>query len=206
MEDIRVRLDLPAARILPDQGRVLARAGCPPGKGDGLEIAVGEALDVLERSAEPVAVFRSFPVETNDGIVLRTGEFDLRSRDLCSRLQEASSVSLFAATLGPGPEREAAELSTDGAHLAAYLLDASAATAVEELCRRVHEEASRSMPGHCSTVRYAPGYGDFHLPGQRIILDMLDARGIGITLDGESFTLMPLKSATGVIGWLRRND
>jgi len=76
---------------------------------------------------------------------------------------------------------------------------------VEELCRRVHEEASRSMPGLDSTVRFAPGYGDFHLSGQKIILDMLDVRGIGISLDPVSFTLMPLKSATGVIGWIRRN-
>lgn len=201
-----MRLDLPAAKVLPDRARVLARAGCPPGKSDGLDIAIREALDVLERSAEPVAVFRSFPVETNDGNVLRTGELELRSRDLCSRLRGASSVSLFAVTIGRGPEREAAGLSADGEHLAAYFLDAAAAVAVEELCRRVHEEVSRTLPGQQSTVRYAPGYGDFHLSDQRIILDRLEARGIGITLDSDSFTLMPLKSATGVIGWLRRND
>lgn len=201
-----MRLDLPSAKVLPDPGRVLARAGCPPGKSDGLDIAVLEALDALERSAGPAGVFRSYPVEMNDGNVLRAGGCDLVSRDLCSRLQGSSSVSLFAVTLGPGPEREAARLSGNGDHLAAFLLDAAAAAAVEELCRRVHEEAARSMPGEDSTVRFAPGYGDFHLSGQRSILDTLEARGIGISLDPDSFTLMPLKSATGVIGWLRLTD
>jgi len=200
-----MRLDPPVRELLPDLDRVLARAGCPPGKSGGLEDSVREAIATLGRSAEPAALYQTFPVEGMDLGVLHAGGVELRSLDLCRRLDGASSVSFFVATLGPGPEKTLQELSSEGRHLAAFLLDAAASSAVEKLCRKIHGIISGTMSEFGSTVRYAPGYGDFHLSGQETILDILEAGGIGVSLTPGSCMLLPVKSATGVMGWVRRN-
>lgn len=200
-----MRLSPPIRELLPDLNRVLARAGCPPGRSGGLEDSVREAIMTLDRCARPEVLCRTFPVESMDAGVLLAGGTAFRSADLCRRLAGASSVSLFVATLGPGPEDTSRSLSLEGRHLAGFLLDAAASSTVERLCRRVHGILSSTMDGYESTVRFAPGYGDFPLSGQREILELLGAGGIGVTLTPESHTLQPLKSATGVMGWSRRN-
>jgi hypothetical protein len=200
-----MRLDPPVRELLPELDRVLARAGCPPGKSGGLEDSVRESIAALSRTAEPAALYRTFPVDGMDQGVLRAGGVELSSVDLCRRLEGASSLSFFVATLGPGPEKTLRELSSEGRHLAAFLLDAAASSTVEKLCRWVHGIISGTMTEYGSTVRYAPGYGDFHLSGQAVILDILGAGGIGVSLTAGSYMLLPVKSATGVMGWTRRN-
>jgi len=144
-------------------------------------------------------------VERMDLGVLHAAGEGFPSVDLCRRLEGASFVSIFVATLGPGPEKASRELTSEGRHLAGFLLDAAASSAVEKLCRRVHGHISREMPESDSTVRCAPGYGDFHLSAQATILDLLSAEDIGVTLTPGSWLLTPVKSATGVMGWARRN-
>jgi hypothetical protein len=200
-----MRLNPPVRELLPDLNRVLARAGCPPGKSGGLEDSVREAIAALGRCAEPAALYQTFPVERMDLGVLHAGGVDFPSMDLCRTLEGASSVSVFVATMGPGPEKASQELTCEGRHLAGFLLDAAASSAVEKLCRRVHGLISGEMPEFDSTVRYAPGYGDFRLEAQATILDLLSAEEIGVTLTPRSWLLKPVKSATGVMGWARRN-
>jgi hypothetical protein len=200
-----MRLDPPVRELLPDLDRVLARAGCPPGRSGGLEDSVREAIGTLGRSAEPAALYRTFTVDGIDQGVLHAGGVKLKSFNLCRVLEGTSSVSFFVATLGPGPEKTLRELSSEGRHLAAFLLDAAASSAVEKLCRKVHGILSGTMSEYGSTVRYAPGYGDFPLSAQATILGILGAVGIGVSLTDGSHMLVPVKSATGVMGWSRRN-
>jgi len=199
-----MRLSPPVRELLPDTDRVLARAGCPPGRSGAIADSVREAIATLGLTARPEAVYASFPVESLEEGVLRAGGVELRSSDLCRTLAGASTVSLFAATLGPGPEGTVRDLTSGGRHLAGFLLDAAASSAVERLCRKVHGLISSGMPGFDSTVRYAPGYGDFRLDDQAVILDLLEAGGIGIVLVPGSHMLTPVKSSTGVMGWARR--
>ena len=53
-------------------------------------------------------------------------------------------------------------------------------------------------------MRYSPGYGDWDLPVQREVLELVEAKSIGLSLT-ETFILQPRKSVTAVIGWERRS-
>ena len=65
----------------------------------------------------------------------------------------------------------------------------------------VQSEVTRS--GYGRTMRYSPGYGDWDLPVQKAMLELVEGRSIGLGLT-ETFILQPRKSVTAVIGWERR--
>ena len=61
-------------------------------------------------------------------------------------------------------------------------------------------EADMKKDGYYIRPRFSPGYGDFDITHQDMILRMLDtAKKIGLTLTGGNM-LTPSKSVTAVIG------
>jgi len=61
-------------------------------------------------------------------------------------------------------------------------------------------EADMKKEGYYIRPRFSPGYGDFDIAHQDMILRMLDtAKKIGLTLTGGNM-LTPSKSVTAVIG------
>lgn len=149
----------------------------------------------ISEAAMPGYVYRRF----------KTSEcpLPLEGQDIKGHLAGCEYVILTAATLGQEVDRliHRAEV-TDMAR--AFVLDGLASAASEQVCRTADLALHERFPGLYMTWRYSPGYGDFPLSVQRMLLSLLDAeRRIGLCVS-DSGILTPRKSITGVIGLTER--
>ena len=82
----------------------------------------------------------------------------------------------------------------------ALLYDALASAAIEQVCDAAAGELHRALPELYQTWRFSPGYGDFPLEVQPMLLAVLDApKRIGLCAT-DSLLLTPTKSVTALIG------
>lgn len=127
--------------------------------------------------------------------------FDFKSRDIDAHIENAESVLLFAATLGAESERLAAFYQKTDLHKA-VIFDAVCNAFIEEYCDDVYAEIADDFlkSGKYINTRFSPGYGDFSIEYQSLILDNLNAgRRIGLSVNSSSL-LLPQKSVTAVTG------
>lgn len=116
------------------------------------------------------------------------------SRTLAEHLRGCEEAVLLAATLGAQTDQrirraEAVDM------LRAAVLHACAAAMIEAYCDAVQA----SVPG-AARARFSPGYGDFPLSGQGVLLQRTQAsKRIGLHLT-EAGMLVPVKSITAVMG------
>ncbi len=115
------------------------------------------------------------------------------SSDLSKNLSGCSKAVIFAATVGPFPDRMVMKYGAVSP-AKALLFQAIGAERIEALCDIVSSEYDNARP------RFSPGYGDLPLELQRDIFALLDCpRKIGLTLN-ESLLMSPTKSVTAIIG------
>lgn len=162
-------------------------------------------LKELESTASPRFFSRAFPLR-----FLSDGEMDftcftVKSQNLRKNLEGCEQVVLFAATLGLGPDQLIRRYSLTQMSRAAVMQAASAAM-IEAWCNEENERLRREYAagGYFLHPRFSPGYGDFSLEYQTVLLRVLEAeKTVGITLT-DSLLMMPSKSVTAVIGVSRR--
>jgi len=128
------------------------------------------------------------------------GVFSAKSAALALNLRGCSRAILFAATAGPGPDRQKSRAAVTSPARAAAL-DAIGTAAVEAWCERLCALWSAELrPGLRLRPRFSPGYGDLPLETQRPLLGALDAaRLAGITLTA-ALMMTPQKSVTAIAG------
>ncbi len=122
------------------------------------------------------------------------------SSRLDRHLVGCSDVYLLCTTLGTGFDALMRRHSVvSGAD--AFIIQAIGAAAVEKYTDGCEEEIRRELaPDEKLVERYSPGYGDFPMAANGRIVELLDAaRTIGVSV-AESFTLLPTKTVTAVIG------
>ena len=125
------------------------------------------------------------------------GFMTLASRSLALLLEKASSVLVFAATLGLDYDRRIARAQRLSP-ADAWLLHAIGTERIEALCDDF-ENWLRGQ-GLSLTRRFSPGYGDVPLDLQTDLFRVLDCpRKIGLTLNA-SLLMSPSKSVTALIG------
>ena len=106
---------------------------------------------------------------------------------------------LFAATIGPGIDRETARLSEEGETYNALLLNGIGAAAADLVAVDLELYMNaREPPPEGRWRRFHVGYGDFHLEAQRILFDFLDPGRIGVTLT-PACLMVPEKSVSGIM-------
>lgn len=161
---------------------------------------IEEAVALLEQKAAPHALWAAYPVSIADATV-KLGPLSVQSAALSRHLRGCVQACLFAATLGPAPDRLQQKAEVQNMALA-LTLQATAAAMIEAYC---DEEAER-LAAHFAPKklylrpRFSPGYGDFPLSFQPVLLRALDApKRIGLTCT-QSCLLAPTKSVTAVIG------
>ena len=147
------------------------------------------------------AVAASFEIVPEDEALAIGGRLRSASRSLRERLAGCRVAYLFAATIGDEVERRASSLSDSGEMTRSLLADAYGSAAAIALGLALEETVARDCAPHglAATKRTAPGYGDFELEAQRPLVDLLNARAIGITVT-EDFLMLPAKSISGVVG------
>jgi hypothetical protein len=168
-----------------------------------LEDSFGE----LEETAKRRIIYRIFDVVPGEAGSLAIGKMDIVSRNLSKNLKDCREAVLLGATLGIGVDRLLKRYSlTDMSKT--VVLQAAAAALLEEYLDQWQRGVGAELEGEGRFLRprFSPGYGDFDIRHQGMILRMLNAdKSIGLTMT-DSFMLTPVKSVTAVIGISRKKE
>lgn len=168
---------------------------------------VEDSFDELDRAAERRIIYRIFDLVRGEQGSLTLGKMNIVSENLYKNLRDCKEALLLGATLGIGVDLLLKRYSlTDMSR--AVVLQAAAAAMLEEYLDECQKKlgAELEAEGKYLRPRFSPGYGDFDIRHQDMILRMLHAdKSIGLTMT-DSFMLTPTKSVTAVIGISRKKD
>lgn len=186
-----------------DRRSVLRHQGYKPSS--KVSDRVTEMLDEAEARAmelaRPAAVWTTKPIKEISSYRVVIGNLTIVSRQIVKVMRGCVEAALFAVTVGPAIEKEAARLIETGDMAEGVMLDSVASEAVEGCADHVnlviqHEAHRRGL--HL-TPRYSPGYGDWTVDHQPELFAEFDAAKAGIHLT-ESCMMIPRKSISAVLG------
>lgn len=168
---------------------------------------IDEQIEGIKEYIQPKYIFKVFQIEKHDNeIKLFNSNYILEGKDIYKHLIKSNQCAILATTLGNMIENkikyyEKADLTK------AVILDSCATCAIESYTDEVQEEIKSKAceQGLGITYRYSPGYGDFPISTQQIIIRLLEAdKRIGLTVT-ENNILLPRKSITAIIGFQDEN-
>lgn len=141
-----------------------------------------------------IARFHATSIELKGGMILS-------SKELASHMKGARDLCVFLVTIGKDLEDAASSYMKDGDHLTGYLLDRIGSFAVESLAKNAEEELRRALsPEELSvSMRFSPGYCDWHIEEQFKLAQILNFEEIGVTLT-KGCMMIPKKSISAVAG------
>lgn len=153
----------------------------------------------LLKAIDPKLVYAVFDIERSENISVSGTPLKLTGKSIREQLENCGKCALMAVTLGAGVDRVIREFESNAMEKA-FVADALASAAVEQVCDLAEAEIKGRLAGAFFTWRFSPGYGDLPLDIQRDFLDVLNARRrIGLTVT-DSLILIPRKSVTAIIG------
>lgn len=169
-----------------------------PALDEGLSAALDSCLEEFCSIARPRSVWKLFDVSVREGATF-LGELPLKGKDIARHLAGCERAVLAAATMSSEVDtlirRESGRDMTR-----ALMFDAIAGAALERVLDELEQQLRETLPYPYFTPRFSAGYGDFPLSQQSALVSMLDApRKIGLTVTPAQ-TLLPMKSATALIG------
>ncbi|KAB2951792.1 methionine synthase [Heliorestis acidaminivorans] len=168
-----------------------------------LQAACQEGLLYIEGRA----TWTSYGYDHMQGLIKSPRPYQLEGQDILKHLSKAEEVVILAATIGPELEKAVEEHFASGLYTHAVLLDAVGTTAIEAIAnqanRLIEEEAKRR--GYEATWRFSPGYGDWELSVQGLLLSLTEANRLPLDLTTHSM-LQPQKSITAIIGLIPREE
>lgn len=168
---------------------------------DRMLALISSSFSELEKIAGQRIIYRIFDLHIDSSDRIRIEKMDIVSKSLAKNMKGCQKVIVLGATLGAGVDMLIRKYSlTDMARV--VTLQACAAAMLEEYLDECQENMRVLMEEEKLYLRprFSPGYGDFSIEHQDMILRMLDAaKTIGLTTtDGGMLT--PTKSVTAVIG------
>lgn len=181
----------------PDPREVARYLGIPGGALDGPGGAYAAACwEELRRGTAPRGLHRRVDL----------APFRAASRDLDHHLRHCGEGFLYAITLGAAADRLLRRWSAQSMAKAA-VGQAVCAAWLDELCAAYCATLEQDLaPGEYLTPPYSPGYGDWDLGAQPLVLDLLQApKRLGLTLTAGGM-LVPEKSVTALVGISDRKE
>ena len=122
---------------------------------------------------------------------------DISSNGLLKHLSDSDEIIIFAATIGVGIDRLISKYSRISP-TKAVIFQAIGTERIEALCDSFCDEMKKKYK--CITNRFSPGYSDWDIKDQKLIISVTDAtKNLGICLN-DSFLMSPSKSVTAVVG------
>ncbi|HZI94839.1 MAG TPA: hypothetical protein VFE84_11390 [Patescibacteria group bacterium] len=175
-------------------------------KEEGVARAIKQAIDTAYTLIHGRACYKTFKIKEvlADRVTIDASDTIFVGSNMVKLLANSDYATLLATTIGPDLERKVDHIKKT--HTAdAYFLDVVGGWMADYMADRadaiVQSEILRS--GYARTMRYSPGYGDWDLPVQKELLDLMEAKAIALSCT-ETSILQPRKSVTAVIGWERR--
>lgn len=162
---------------------------------------IEESFRELDEVARRRIIYRFFDIIPENDDSLYIGKLHIISKNLRKNLKNCRQAVLLGATLGTSVDQLMRRYQiTDMTK--AVVMQAAAAAMLEEYLDDCQNGLKKELEaeGKGLRPRFSPGYGDFDISHQQMILRMLDAdKTIGLTMT-ESYMLTPTKSVTAVIG------
>lgn len=162
---------------------------------------IQDSFQELEVVADKRIVYRIFDLDADGRDKLKIGNMTVSSRNLSRNLKRCHQVILLGATLGIRLDQRIRRYSLDEMARAATM-QACAAAVLEDYLDEWQNQCAGNMEtkGLYLRPRFSPGYGDFSIEHQKMILRMLDAaKTIGLSMT-DGCMLVPSKSVTAVLG------
>lgn len=170
-------------------------------RADPNDEAAGKLVDSvylkLRNEVQPRHIIKKYDCAADEeGVTIDCG-IRFTSGALGRHLVGCKQLLLLAATLGSRVDIAVRRLAVDSVAEAAAA-QAVAAALIESYCDEIQEQADTG--GLFQRPRFSPGYGDWELAEQQLLLSLLDCpKTIGLTLT-ECMMMAPSKSVTAVIG------
>ncbi len=170
----------------------------------GVREAAVQSASRIGAFCSPTVWYREVCVEQcSAGILTLDGGVILRCRDFAA-LAECQSVIVFVLTLGHALDREVRRHMQETELVEALFMETAAWLAVEQVTRAfvVSLRASLAQRGLVPTRRLAPGYADWPVGEQELLLSFLGAKKSGgIPVDVlSSGAMVPKMSRSGLYG------
>jgi len=151
--------------------------------------------------AQPQATWQIYDYDVNTATIMGSHPLTLRAPKIINYLAIAAQVVVIALTIGPKLETKVSDYFISGEYTSGLLLDAAGTAAVEVAADQVCEfiKGQAAQQGYLTLPRFSPGYGDWDITVQPLILQLANAHEINLTTT-DSCMLLPRKSITAVIG------
>jgi len=163
---------------------------------------VPTARQKLNRLMKPVLHYRIVqPSVMDNGVVELNETVKFTSAKLAKTLKNAEKIVCFVGTIGTGVEIEINRLLGKQKLADAYILDAMASVAVENMIDRFQDlmEKRFSAEDRTVTLRFSPGYCDWPVTQQKKLFNIFDPKQLDVELL-DSCLMKPRKSVSGVFG------
>jgi len=194
-----------AAEIIPPAEVVLHGLGLPEGPAlcAPTWALLDSALKICAQWAEPRGVFEEISADEFAEVYRGEGK-NAAATPLEIIFPRAEGLALFAATLGEPASTRIAELFDANEFALAYMLDAAASEAANQLSTQLGAHyltrlrAAAQASVSAVVLSYSPGYCGWDVTGQGKLFARLRPAEVGVRLT-ESFLMRPLKSVSGVL-------
>lgn len=163
---------------------------------------VQTAREKLNRLMKPSLHYRIVKPSVMDKAVVQLDEsVEFTSAKLAKTLKNAEKIVCFVGTIGTEVEDEINKLLGKQKLADAYILDAMASVAVENMIDRFQHlmENRYSAEDRTVTLRFSPGYCDWPVTQQKKLFNIFESRQLKVELL-DSCLMKPRKSISGVFG------
>ena len=172
---------------LVDKKEILRYMGCKT-PDDAVLSLVEECLSEALPSLSYAVSYSVYPIKYKK---------DISSQGLLKHLSDSDEIIIFAATIGVGIDRLISKYSRISP-TKAVVFQAIGTERIEALCDAFCDEMKKKYK--CITNRFSPGYSDWDIQDQKLIISVTDAtKNLGICLN-DSYLMSPSKSVTAVVG------
>ncbi|HJP19626.1 MAG TPA: vitamin B12 dependent-methionine synthase activation domain-containing protein [Nitrospinota bacterium] len=152
------------------------------------------------------ACYNTFQIKNvfENKVILDKSETMVNSKKMAEILKDCEYCSLFVSTIGAELENHVAEMAKDD-QSGAFYLEHVGNWMAEYMAEAVNKRISQGIinAGFISKRRYSAGYGDWQVEAQKEILELTEARRIGVSIT-ESCLMIPRKSVSALVGWGRK--
>jgi hypothetical protein len=196
---------LPVQEILPTFDQVAREMGYRKDSMDGYfkmlaEKELGSAASLIV----PRGIYAEYDLQA---IALDAGYFIAGDQEfspgprILARIAKAREIVVFACTIGAEIGARIRSLAEEGSSVEAYMLDAIAALAADNVAEAVQRiaEKNASARGLGCTERFSPGYCGWPVSAQEALFALLPRNPCGISLNASAM-MIPEKSVSGVFG------
>jgi len=157
---------------------------------------------VFDELIDPSLYYRNMRIATTEkGAVLLKGGTKFKSPKLSKTLKDCDEIVCYIATLGDGIEGEIQRLTDKNRLSEAYILDAMASVAADNMVETFHKRMKNKYENQSKqvTLCFSPGYCDWPVTEQKKFFKLVDSEPIGVELN-DACLMTPRKSISGIFG------